>query len=1596
MSFFLVSGFELLNLAAARSTWEHALGQCEAILAALPQRSDFDELLASVFRSETAGFASRAENLGLTLAGDGLGVVVELRSDAELQGARGAYAAQGPDGQERIYINADWLNGGASAEALLAVLLEEAGHAIDRRLNGDLDTAGDEGALFAARVLGLELGAAGLAALTAESDQAVLSLDGASVAVELSGVTAPVAGNSTAAIHYESRVLGVADFGFSDGADGNTLAAVQIVSLPKQGSLRLNGVAVTAGQEISLANLTAGRLQYVAPAAVNGSQPTGFFDTAANNPSFTFKVRDTGATNNLSSNTATLTLNFVDSDGDGIRNSYDIDDDNDGNPDAEEQRVPGSAQITPDSISFKYAQNTSGFASFHDAAAEYKTGSRNDPAFLFDGKLTTELRVHQSDIYEFALNRTIGPGASFELVEGSGSNDKKAAVIGTLGSTDLTGNTNNASGGGQGWKTLSARFGVTTLAQLEALFVSNGNQPVVSADGTAILLFAGPSNESESLTTSIAIDHFQIVGLETHGGWADLSLSSEVNRDLDTDGDGVPNHRDLDSDNDGISDLYEATGADSSHPAVLADSNRDGAISRQEAIDYLASSGAGTTVTGGVTAYAAPVTTGLGYQGTGSTFAVLNSNDGDGSAVKIKEVADRMVLDFGQDLAAGAKITISANIRATDRSLRVSQTNASGSSLTNTASYALTTGQSTSLYYTYTYTTNAATRYLDIDNQVGVSGEIRVSYVGWSFTGTGTIDPDSDRDGEWDFLESSYAPPVDSDRDGLADFLDLDSDADGIADAIEARSSMFVFPTDPSNSFYTVDANGILAGYRQSTPFFPTPINTDNSGETVLRGAGGPVAVAASNSVDINGTGTPNTIFQAVLVDDTHYARLNNTGDWLILDMGQALPRGTTVTLTARTANTGTRLVVAQNSDGTNTGTNSNPVTLAAFAATGTDTTYTYTTDAATRYLRFAISGTNANVDLDLVRFAYVATAPATPDYLDTDSDGDGKLDSSESGITRTGVDANKNGIDDGANVSYSLPGGSYGYTNGLINLRNNSDNVTSEVDYRSKDINAIFVSDVVVNEGSPFAVFTVSGPATGTTLAANTLVKLSLLATTASSGNATLGSDLGSQLQVLNGVNWVNYTAGSAVTVPLDGVLLVRVAISNDVPYEGPETFRLNVTYGGASQTSSTATGGLGTIVDDGTGAIWLADGVSSSPATAADLEQAGLVRDDDRRDVVIDSIEVNEGSTYGVFTLTGPVGAVLNLALQTTGSGTGHAILGTDTAADIDASVADNQTLQYSTNDGSSWTTYTWNGSSGNRPTVPASGVLHVRFAITNDTLYEERETLQLVATYTRWDGTANYPSTGTATIRDDGLGSYWIGNSATPASEEQLSAASVLLDDDTPINISNPVVNEASAWMVFDLEGQADGFFSLALQTTGSGAGHATPGVDHGTTMQYWSGSAWLTYSSGTIRFDSAGHAEVRIAVNPDTPGVLEGLETLKLVATSSSNVVSEGGIGTIADDGTGVIFNGNGEDVNAGLKPGDPGYTPLDDDTPPVAAANSYTTNEIPCSRATSSSMMPPPPIRSPASTAIARAARSASPRSTAPPSPAWLPAAIPPT
>src|SRR5207248_1291589 len=104
---------------------------------------------------------------------------------------------------------------------------------------------------------------------------------------------APAGTNNTVSVLEDgSYTFAAADFGFTDPTDAasaagaNVLLAVEITTLPGAGSLTNNGVAVTAGQFVSAADITAGKLKFSPAANANG----------AGYASFTFQVQDDGGT----------------------------------------------------------------------------------------------------------------------------------------------------------------------------------------------------------------------------------------------------------------------------------------------------------------------------------------------------------------------------------------------------------------------------------------------------------------------------------------------------------------------------------------------------------------------------------------------------------------------------------------------------------------------------------------------------------------------------------------------------------------------------------------------------------------------------------------------------------------------------------------------------------------------------------------------------------------------------------------------------------------------------------------------------------------------------------------------------------------------------------------------------------------------------------------------------------------------------------------------------------------------------------------------------------------------------------------------------
>ncbi|RXK46859.1 beta strand repeat-containing protein, partial [Aquirufa rosea] len=159
------------------------------------QRSNYRDLLFSYFPGKRtaidAEFDAKAIQLREAILNHGFHVPVQLLNWQIINSAMAAFSAHGPTGSPVIYFNEDYVAGKASfifPEAndrqIVGLLLQEYGHAIDFYLNGDNDTPGDEGALFAAKEMGFELSQIDIDGAKIRDDQNRIYVYGKEIEVE--------------------------------------------------------------------------------------------------------------------------------------------------------------------------------------------------------------------------------------------------------------------------------------------------------------------------------------------------------------------------------------------------------------------------------------------------------------------------------------------------------------------------------------------------------------------------------------------------------------------------------------------------------------------------------------------------------------------------------------------------------------------------------------------------------------------------------------------------------------------------------------------------------------------------------------------------------------------------------------------------------------------------------------------------------------------------------------------------------------------------------------------------------------------------------------------------------------------------------------------------------------------------------------------------------------------------------------------------------------------------------------------------------------------------------------------------------------------
>ncbi len=109
--------------------------------------------------------------------------------------------------------------------------------------------------------------------------------------VNVTGVNdAPAGADATlTTLEDTAYTLQLADFGFTDALDGDSLAAIVISGTSGSGTLRNGSTVLTGGETVTAAQIAGGALVYTPAADVNGTGVGGF----------TFQVQDDGGTANL-------------------------------------------------------------------------------------------------------------------------------------------------------------------------------------------------------------------------------------------------------------------------------------------------------------------------------------------------------------------------------------------------------------------------------------------------------------------------------------------------------------------------------------------------------------------------------------------------------------------------------------------------------------------------------------------------------------------------------------------------------------------------------------------------------------------------------------------------------------------------------------------------------------------------------------------------------------------------------------------------------------------------------------------------------------------------------------------------------------------------------------------------------------------------------------------------------------------------------------------------------------------------------------------------------------------------------------------------
>ncbi|BDB56358.1 hypothetical protein SHINM13_06540 [Flavobacterium ammonificans] len=483
-----------------------------------------------------------------------------------------------------------------------------------------------------------------------------------------------------------------------------------------------------------------------------------------------------------------------DTDGDGRRNPYDVDSDNDGISDSVEKGANSNAPVdtdgdgTPD-----YLDLDSDNDGISDAIEKGPSATPVDT----DGDGTLDYRDLDSD--NDGISDAIEKGPSATPVDTDGD--------GTLDYRDLDSDNDGISDAIEKGPTATPvdtdNDGTPDYRDLDS-----------DNDGISDAIEKGPTATPVDTDNDGTPDYRDLDS--DNDGISDAIEKGPSATPVDTDNDGTPDYRDLDSDGDGIPDSVEDSGCTGTAPCTPTDTDGDGVP------NYLDLDSDGDGI---------PDTIEKGPNG-----ATPVDTDGDGTP-------DYLDTDSDSD-------GIPDSVEKGPNGASPVDTDGNG-----TPDYQDLDSDNDGIPDAVEKGPNGATpvdtdndgipdyRDLDSDND-GIPDAVEKGPNGATSVDTDNDgipdyrDLDSDNDGIPDSVEKgpNGATPVDTDGDGTPDYLDLDSDNDGIPDAVEKGP----------NGAIPIDTNG------DGTPDY-LDLDSDNDGipDAVEKGPNG------STPVDTDGDGTP-------------------------------------------------------------------------------------------------------------------------------------------------------------------------------------------------------------------------------------------------------------------------------------------------------------------------------------------------------------------------------------------------------------------------------------------------------------------------------------------------------------------------------------------------------------------------------------------------------------------------------------------------------------------------------------------------------------------------------------------------------------------